>query len=69
MLIFSGINGWLTSQVAHNLVHNRTANTWGIPGRNIPLDLLCEHSNNDFKGNFSHHIHCINIQNCQIVLI
>ena len=47
---FSGIRGWLPGRLAHNIIHNRTANTWGLPGKNIALDLLCEHSNNDFKG-------------------
>ena len=51
---FAAINGFLPKRLAHHLVHNRTANTWGIPGSNVALDLLCEHSNNEFKGIITH---------------
>ena len=37
----------------HNLIRNRTANTRRLPGKNIALDLLCEHTKNDFKGSLN----------------
>ena len=50
VLFFQGVNGWVSPMLAHDMVHNRTANVWGKAGHNIAQDLLVEHCNNDFKG-------------------
>ena len=48
---FTDCNGLDTERVAHELVWERVGNTHGGKGRNIPLDLVNEHLNNEFKGN------------------
>ena len=49
---FPGINGWLPPRLAMEIVHNRTVNLHGGFGKNIPMDLMCEFINDDFKGKY-----------------
>ncbi|WAQ96278.1 hypothetical protein MAR_028968 [Mya arenaria] len=45
------VYGWMPKLIAENIVWNSTANLKGKPGANIPLDLLNEFLNNEFKTN------------------
>lgn len=45
-----GINGWLPMRLAKDIIHNRTVNIVGGPGRNLEMDLVNEFLNNKFKG-------------------
>ncbi|XP_070547020.1 uncharacterized protein [Ptychodera flava] len=48
------INGYLPARQAEEMLWNATANLKGGAGKNIPLDLLNEFLNNDFKQNLKH---------------
>nr|XP_002736791.1 PREDICTED: uncharacterized protein LOC100378528 [Saccoglossus kowalevskii] len=52
--LLAGINGWMTQRISHELKYNRTANLTGGAGHNIPLDLVNEFLNNEFKDNLKH---------------
>ena len=47
----SGVGGFLFGRMRHDLIWNRVANLHGGKGRNIPLDLVNEFINGDFKDN------------------
>ena len=44
------IQGFQTQRLGHEIVWNRTANLTGGEGHNLPLDLVNEFLNRDFKG-------------------
>jgi len=48
----SAVNGWMPKRVSENLIWNSTANLRGEAGCNIPLDLLNEFINNEFKSEY-----------------
>jgi hypothetical protein len=50
MHIWLGTNGHYSDRLAHDITWNRTANVSGQVGHNIPLDLLNEHLNKEFKS-------------------
>ena len=52
-IYYSGVSGWYPERIAQEIIHNRTANIYGGAGHNIPLDLLNEFHNNEFKGSFN----------------
>lgn len=43
-------NGYTSPRVTQDMTHNRTCNKRGGAGRNIAMDLQCEHSNKQFQG-------------------
>ena len=47
--LIASVNGFLSPRKAHQLMWNRTCNTKGGAGNNIPLDLHNEHLNRVFK--------------------
>ena len=59
-LYVKGGEGWLSHRVFQDITHNRTANTFGGAGRNVALDLKCEHSNKDFQGMVGPKVRIIN---------
>jgi hypothetical protein len=50
MLQISDVAGFLPKRLREDLIWNRVANLSGLPGRNLPLDLVNEFMNNEFKG-------------------
>ena len=46
-----GIRGWVPPRQQADLTHNRTVNVTGGAGKSLPMDLVNEHCNRDFKGN------------------
>ena len=49
LLYLVKIEAILSEEDAHSLLWNRTFNKYGVPGRNIPLDLRMEQLNKDVK--------------------
>ena len=49
LLYLVKIEAILSEEEAHSLLWNRTFNKYGVPGRNIPLDLRMEQLNKDVK--------------------
>ena len=47
--LIASVNGFLSPRKAHQLMWNRTCNTKGGAGNNLPLDLHNEHLNRVFK--------------------
>ena len=50
MVPFAGIGGFLPKRLQEEMMWNRVANLKGVAGGNIPLYLVNEFLNNDFKG-------------------
>ena len=44
------MKGWYPERTRYEITHNRCANLTGGPGNNIPLDLVNEYHNKEFKG-------------------
>ncbi|XP_052217447.1 uncharacterized protein LOC127835183 [Dreissena polymorpha] len=49
--LLASVSGWMPKRISENLIWNSTANLRGEPGCNVPLDLLNEFLNNEFKTN------------------
>ena len=56
-MYLSGLGGFYEPRIQMEMTWNRVANVNGIPGRNIPLDLLNEFINGDFKGKLRYQEH------------
>ena len=50
----------MSGEVAFEIIWNRVANLKGKPNKNIPLDLVNEFLNKDFKGIYIYHTKMIN---------
>lgn len=49
--LLSGVSGWYTPRMIHEVIHNRTVNLRGGKGQNVAMDRACEFLNAEFKGN------------------
>ena len=52
IFFFTDIGGYGCERVRQNLLWNRVANTLGRQHGNVPLDLVNEHLNLDFKSEY-----------------
>ena len=46
----AGVADWLSPRLIEDIVHNRTVNLRGGPGKNVAMDRVCEFLNSEFKG-------------------
>ena len=49
-ILVTDVLGFESDRLTHELMHERVVNLKGGAGRNIPLDLLNEFMNLEFKG-------------------
>ncbi len=51
--LFTGVNGFLSPRLIHEVTHNRCVNIHGGKGRNVAMDRVNEFVNAEFKGNIN----------------
>jgi len=50
IFVKTGISGWWSPKMVHDVIMNRTINLKGGLGKNIAMDRVCEFMNAEFKG-------------------